>query len=300
MNLFEESENIVVFKVEEGGVDLEEFLYKHEISGRLFRRLYKAKHIYVNGKYLRKGLVLNQGDLVSIYLEEESESTKPENIDIDIIYEDFDLLIINKQPNIVVHPTKSHQENTLSNGIAYYFKERGIKKKIRFVNRLDMDTTGILMVAKNPFSHQQMALQFESNEVEKKYKAIVSGIVEKDEDYIDLPVGREEENSIRKIVTKNGQDALTKYKVLERYNNASLLDVQIFTGRSHQIRVHLNHIGHPIIGDTLYDKESIYIKRQALHSYYLKIKHPRTKKEIELFASLPDDMKDLIKQIKNK
>lgn len=299
MNLFEESEDIVVFKVDEAKLDIEEFLYKQEISGRLFRRLYKAKNIYVNGKYLRKGIELKVGDLVSIYFQDEEENTKPEKMALDIIYEDFDLLIINKQPNIVVHPTKSHQENTLSNGIAYYFKEKGLKRKIRFVNRLDMDTTGILMVAKNSFSHQQIALQFEENKVEKKYKAIVSGIVEKDDDLIDLPVGREEDNSIRKTVTKNGQEALTKYKVLERFNNASLLDVQIFTGRSHQIRVHLNHIGHPIIGDTLYDKESPYINRQALHSYYLKIIHPRNKKEIELFASLPNDMENLINQLKN-
>ncbi len=300
MNIFEESENIVVFKADEDGLDLEKFLYRKDISGRLFRKLYKAKQIFVNGKFKRKGLTLQKGDLVSIYMEDEDENTRPEKMEINIVYEDFDLLILNKQQNIVVHPTKSHQENTLSNGIAYYFKEKGIKKKIRFVNRLDMDTTGILIVAKNPFSHQQMALQFETNEVKKKYKAIVTGIVEKDEDYIDLPIGREEDKSIRKIVTENGQDALTKYTVIERYKDASLLDIQIFTGRSHQIRVHLNHIGHPIIGDTLYSEESPYIKRQALHSYYLKVKHPRTKKDIEFIAPLPKDMETLINHLKNK
>ncbi|MEY8416386.1 RluA family pseudouridine synthase [Tissierella praeacuta] len=300
MNLFEESENIVVFEVQEDGLDLEDFLSSKDISGRLFRKLYKAKQIYVNGKFKRKGLTLEKGAVVSIYMEDESENTKPEKMDIDIVYEDFDFLILNKQPNIVVHPTKSHQENTLSNGISYYFKEKGIKKKIRFVNRLDMDTTGILIVAKNPFAHQQMALQFESHKVEKKYQAIVDGIVEKDEDYIDLPIGREEDKSIRKTVTEEGQDALTKYTVIERYKEATLLDVQIFTGRSHQIRVHLDHIGHPIIGDSLYNKESPYIDRQALHSYYLKVKHPRTKEDIEFIAPLPKDMEKLIDHLKNK
>ncbi|HAE92816.1 MAG TPA: RluA family pseudouridine synthase [Tissierella sp.] len=300
MNLFEESENIVVFEVQEDGLDLEDFLSSKDISGRLFRKLYKAKQIYVNGKFKRKGLTLEKGAVVSIYMEDESENTKPEKMDIDIVYEDFDFLILNKQPNIVVHPTKSHQENTLSNGISYYFKEKGIKKKIRFVNRLDMDTTGILIVAKNPFAHQQMALQFESHKVEKKYQAIVDGIVEKDEDYIDLPIGREEDKSIRKTVTEEGQDALTKYTVIERYKEATLLDVQIFTGRSHQIRVHLDHIGHPIIGDSLYNKESPYIDRQALHSYYLKVKHPRTKEAIEFIAPLPKDMEKLIDHLKNK
>lgn len=300
MNLFEENENIVIFKANRDGLDLEEFLCDNDISGRLFRRLYKGKQVYVNGKFKRKGLTLKSGDIVSIYMEDEEEHINPEKMDIDIVYEDFDLLILNKQPNIVVHPTKSHQENTLSNGISYYFKEKGIKKKIRFVNRLDMDTTGILIVAKNPFAHQQMALQFESNKVEKKYQAIVAGIVEKDEDYIDLPIGREEEKSIRKVVTEEGQESLTKYTVIDRYKDATILDVQIFTGRSHQIRVHLNHIGHPIIGDTLYNEESPYIKRQALHSYYLKVKHPRTKKDIEFIAPLPKDMVELINHLKNK
>jgi 23S rRNA pseudouridine1911/1915/1917 synthase len=294
MDLFKESEDVVIFRVDKEDLNLEEFLFNMDVSGRLFRKLYKEKNIFVNGKFRRKGLTLNAGDLVSICMGKEQENITPDPIPINIIYEDFDLLILNKQSNIVVHPTKSHQHNTLSNGISYYFKEKGINKKIRFVNRLDMDTTGILIVAKNPFSHQQMALQFEANEVEKRYLAIVSGVVEKDEDLIDLPIGREEDKSIRKIVTEEGQKALTKYKVIERYKNATLVDVQIFTGRSHQIRVHFHHIGHPIIGDTLYNEEDPYIKRQALHSHYLNIKHPRTKEEIEFKAPLPKDMEELI------
>ena len=300
MNLFKESENIVMFTVDKEGLDLEEFLFSQSLSGRLFRKLYKEKQIYVNGKFKRKGLSLELGDTVSIYMEDEEENTLPQDIDIDIVYEDFDLLILNKQPNIVVHPTKSHQENTLSNGISYYFQKNGIKKKIRFVNRLDMDTTGILIVAKNPFAHQQMALQFEANEVEKKYLAIVSGIVKDNEAYINFPIGREEDKSIRKMVRENGQDALTRYSVVERYKDATLLDVQIFTGRSHQIRVHLEHIGHPIIGDTLYNEESTHINRQALHSHYLKVKHPRTGESIEFIAPIPKDMEILKNHLKNK
>lgn len=300
MNLFKESEDIVIFDVPSGELDLEDFLVSQDLSSRLCRKLYKKKQIYVNGKFQRKALSLNEGDRVSLYMEDETESTKPEKMDLDIVYEDFDLLVINKQPNIVVHPTKSHQENTLSNGIAYYFNQKGIKKKIRFVNRLDMDTTGLLIIAKNPFAHQQMALQFEANTVGKKYLTIVSGVVEKDEEYIDCPIGREEEKSIKKTVTEDGQNALTKYTVKERYKDNTLVDVQIFTGRSHQIRVHLDYIGHPIIGDSLYGEESPYIDRQALHSYYLNFKHPRTKQDIEIIAPLPKDMKELINQIKNK
>lgn len=294
MDLFKENHSLIVFDCNTGNISLEEFLYGNEISGRLFKRLYKNKHIYLNGKFSRKSTELKKGDKISIYMEDEESNIAPEEMDLRIVYEDDDLLIINKQADIVVHLTKSHQENTLSNGIAYYFKEKGINKKIRFVNRLDMDTTGILIVAKNPFAHQQTAIQLEDNTVIKKYYCLVEGVVEKDEGTIDAPIGREEEGSIRKIVTSKGQSALTTYKVKERFKNATLVEVQIYTGRSHQIRVHMDFIGHPIIGDTLYNKESPFIKRQALHSYYLKIKHPRTHNYVEFIAPLPDDMKQLI------
>ncbi len=299
MNLFEESESVIVFNCDTNRLNLEEFLYTKNISGRLFRRLYKNRQVFTNGIFIRKSLKLKAGDIISLYMEDEIESIRPEPISINIVYEDFDLLILNKEPNIVVHPTKSHQTNTLSNGIANYFIKNEIIKKIRFVNRLDMDTTGILIVAKNSFAHQQMAIQFEANTVIKRYLAVVEGVVKLDEGIIDSPIGREEDMSIRKMITPDGQEALTKYRVKERYKAATLLEVQIFTGRSHQIRVHLEHIGHPIIGDSLYNKESPYIKRQALHSYYLKAIHPRTKKEIEFFAPLPTDIENLINLLKN-
>lgn len=290
----ENNENIINFTYEDNGLNLEEFLDTMDLSGRLFRKLYKSKKILVNGKYQRKSLSLNKGDVVSLIMEDETEEIAPEKMEIDIIYEDDDLLLINKGPNMVVHPTKSHQNNTLANGVAYHFREKNIRKKIRFVNRLDMDTTGIVIIAKNSFAHQQMALQFENNNVEKKYLAVVQGVIKDDKGTIDKPIGREEDKSIKKVVTDDGQNALTKFKVLERYPDATLVEVQIITGRSHQIRVHMDYIGHPIIGDSLYNEKSQLIDRQALHSYYLKAKHPRTKKSIEFNASMPYDMENLI------
>ncbi|MGN9166277.1 RluA family pseudouridine synthase [Tissierellaceae bacterium HCP3S3_D8] len=298
MDLFQESESIIIFNCKEDDIDLEEFLYKQNLSGRLFRRLYRQKFIYINGKVAKKRCKLKVGDIVSISMEEEVNDISPEKMELNIIYEDMDLLILNKDHDIVVHPTKSHQSNTLSNGIAYYFREKNIKKKIRFVNRLDMDTTGILVVAKNPFAHQQMAIQFENNTVEKRYLTLVHGIVEKDEEIIDKPIGRDGEGNIKKIVTPDGQRALTKYIVKERLKDSTLLEVQIFTGRSHQIRVHLEHIGHPIIGDILYNEKSTYIERQALHSCFLGLVHPRTKMPIEFTAPLPEDMIYLIEHMK--
>lgn len=297
MNLFEESEEIVIFKVENED-SLENFLFSKDISGRLFRKLYKKRHIYINGKVGKRKEKLKERDIVSVFMEPEKNDFKHEKMDFNIIYEDYDLLILNKEPYVVVHPTKSHETKTLSNGIAHYFSEKGINRKIRFVNRLDMNTSGILIVAKNPFAHQQLSLQFEKNTVGKKYKALVSGRVQKDEDYINEAIDKENEN-IKQNIGEDGKKSLTKYKVIEKYENASLLDITLYTGRTHQIRVHLNHIGHPIIGDILYSKESPYIDRQALHSYYLKIKNPRSGKDMEFTIDMPEDFKNLIKHLKS-
>jgi 23S rRNA pseudouridine1911/1915/1917 synthase len=297
MELYKESESIINFNAIEDGLTVEDTLYSYNVSGRLFRKLNREKGILLNGKIAKKRVKVNKGDILTIVMEDESDNIAPQDIPLDIIYEDNDLLVLNKQPNVVVHPTKSHLDGTIANGVGKYFRQKGIKKKIRFANRLDMDTSGILIVAKNQFAHQQLGIEFENNSVEKKYLAVVEGIVKKDEDVIDLPVGREEE-SVKKAVTFEGKNAITRYKVIERYENASLLEVQIFTGRSHQIRVHLNYIGHPIIGDTLYNEPSNYINRQALHSYYLRIKHPRTNSCIEFNAPLPKDIEDLICKIK--
>lgn len=297
MNLFEESEEIVTFKVEVKD-DLENFLRSKNISGRLFRKLDKKNHIYINGKNAKRKCRLEREDIVSLFMEKETNDFKLENMDLNIIYEDYDLLIINKPPFVVVHPTKSHETNTLANGIAYYFNEKNIKRKIRFVNRLDMNTSGILIVAKNQFAHQQVSLQFENNIVEKRYKAIVEGIVENNEGYIDLDIGKKE-GDIKQTVGV-GEEALTKYIVLERYKDSTLLDIILFTGKTHQIRVHMNSIGHPIIGDSLYNKDSEYIDRQALQSYYLKIKNPRTGENLEFAIDMPEDFKVLIKHLKTK
>lgn len=299
MDLLKESENVVLFKAKHEDMTVEEVLFSYNISGRLFRRLKKEKSIYLNGKTVKTKEKVNSGDIVSIVMEDEIDNTLPQDIPLSIVYEDYDLLVINKDPNIVVHPTKSHLEGTISNGISYYYKKNNIKKKIRFVNRLDMDTSGILIVAKNSFSHQQMAIQFEENSVEKKYLALVEGIVEMDEDIIDLPLGREEDKSIKKVVIEDGKKAITRYKVVERYKDATLLEVQIYTGRSHQIRVHLEHIGHPIIGDTLYNRPSPFIDRQALHAYYIGARHPRTNEKIQFQVPLPEDMKNLIENLKD-
>ena len=297
MNYFKENENIVIFDCEKNGHSLEEFLMNKKISARLFKKLYRYKNILVNGEHRRKDLPVRAGDKITLIMEDEINNIIPEEMELDIVYEDFDILILNKPENMVVHLTKSHETATLSNGISHYFEEKKIKRKIRFVNRLDMDTTGILIVAKNPFAHQQLAIQFDEEKIVKKYLAIVEGNVEKDEGTIDFSIGDKDEISKKRKIDDNGQSAITKYRVKERYKDKTLLEVQIITGRTHQIRIHLSHIGHPIIGDTLYYKADSNIDRQALHSYYLGLKHPRTGKDMEFTALLPKDMEKLIKII---
>jgi len=183
-----ESENLIIHEVIESGFKLEETLKKElNISGRFFRKLIKSNSIYLKNKDNKSKL--NKGDLIYIKLEDEENNYSPQNIPIDILYENFDLIIISKEPNIVVHPTKSYIDNTIANALSYYYKINNINRKIRFVNRLDMDTSGILVIAKNSFGHQQMALQFDENTIEKKYLAVVDGVVENDDGFINEPIG---------------------------------------------------------------------------------------------------------------
>lgn len=294
-----ESENVINFDIKKIGLTIEEVLKQdYGISGRLFRRLQKNKQLYLNGQISESSVPVKKGDKISMIMEDEIENTIPKDIPIDIIYEDYDFLILNKQPNIVVHPTKSHLEDTIANGVTYYFKENNINKKVRFVNRLDMGTSGVLVIAKNSFTHQQMSKQMEEGTIDKKYLAIVKGIVEKDEEIIDLPIGKEENEPMIRSVMDNGQNAITKYKVIDRFNTATLLEVKIETGRTHQIRVHMKHIGHPIIGDELYDESSPIINRQALHAFEFRCIHPRTGEEKDIKASIPSDMEALLLHLK--
>jgi 23S rRNA pseudouridine1911/1915/1917 synthase len=196
----------------------------------------------------------------------------------------------------VVHPTRSHQLGTLANAVAYYFKSTNQNCIVRLVNRLDRDTSGLVVIAKSQYAHQQMANMLIGNTMEKYYIAIVEGKIQEDAT-IDLPIGRPLPESLKREVMEQGQNSITHYKIMVQTESISCLEVKLETGRTHQIRVHMCHIGHPLIGDTLYGCESNLINRQALHAYKLKFESIREGKPLEIIAELPEDMKKIVDDI---
>lgn len=217
-------------------------------------------------------------------------------MDLDIIYEDFDIIAINKPAGIVVHPTKRHQELTLANGLSEYFISSEMKIKPRFVNRLDMNTSGILLVAKNSYAHHILSENMKKQEMNKNYIALVCGVVKDDYGLIDRPIFKEEEE-FKRIVDSRGQNSKTMFKVLKRFDNYTLVELELLTGRTHQIRVHMSYLGHPLVGDELYGGDTKIMQRQALHSFKTITIQPRLKKELIFEAELPIDMKEALIKI---
>lgn len=269
-------------------IKINDYLKERGVSSRLIRKSVKSEKIYLNGKLIKKNKKLKLNDIISLRIEDEEPNGKVEKKSLDILYEDDDLILINKEPFMVTHTAKDDSDGTLLNYLLGYFDENKIKRKVRFVNRLDRDTSGIVVACKNSFTQDKISSDFR-DKVEKKYLAICSGIFKEKEGIIDAPIATSEDNIRREVNYVIGKKSITSYKVLEEYDKMSLVMLTLYTGRTHQIRVHLSHIGHPIIGDSLYGEKSELINRQALHSYSIKFKLPRNDKEIEIFAKVPKD-----------
>lgn len=266
------------------------------ISQRLLTKLKKNHKIFVNGKSIYSHNITLQ-DTITILIDFEEESTNivPTKMPLNILYEDEGLLIINKPANLPIHPSMLHYENTLSNGVKYHFEKIDLKRKIRPVNRLDKDTSGIVIFAKNEYIQECLVKQMKNHIFQKEYLAIVEGVIPKKSDSILAPIARMEDSIIKRCVHKDGDLAITHYKVLKESEHFSFLQIQLETGRTHQIRVHMAYIGHPIVGDTLYGNASYLITRQALHASKVKFIHPITKEPLMLEADLPEDIKQLRK-----
>lgn len=281
---------------EEEGLSINQILrLNYRFSSRFRTKMKYQSLVDLNGVQSPGYLKPNAGDVIGIRLPQETSDFPPEDIPLDIVYEDDDLILINKQPGIIVHPTKGHPVHTVANGIMKYMEDTSQVFKVRFANRIDMDTTGIIIVAKNANAQNDLSNQMRHNSVVKKYKALVSGIVEEDHFTIELPVGRPSEDSIRRTVMEGGKDAISEVTVLrrfdsEKYGPHTLVEVTLHTGRTHQIRVHLSWIGHVIAGDELYGGSTELISRQALHAYHIEFTHPVSGSLMTFEAPMYPDM----------
>lgn len=291
--------DLITYISEEEMTLKEILLDKLNFSVRSLSKMKREQTVLVNKEFKKPSTKIKKGDLIEVKIDEEMANFMPQDLKLDILYDDFDLIMVNKPPFMVVHPTKSHCDNTVANGVTCYINEKKENVKIRFVNRLDMNTSGLVIVAKNAYAHHALSNDMSLDNVEKVYIAVVKGVVKKDSGTINLPIFRPSEDSIKRVVDDKGQASITHYEVLERLNDATVLKLRLETGRTHQIRVHLSHIGYGIIGDELYGYvDENLINRQALHAYSLKFKQPRTKENLEFKADLPEDMKNLIEKLR--
>lgn len=316
-----------VVSAEEEGYKLKTIMQKKmNISRKLLTRLKQTEEgIMLNGERVYISVHVRSGDRVEIRMEQEtSDDILPQPIPFDILYEDDDLLIVNKEAGIIVHPTSGHYTNTLANGVVYYWQEQGKSFRFRPVHRLDQETTGVLVIAKNPYVHQHISQQMMDGHVDKKYIALVHNVPSPSEGMIDGPIDRDPLEPHRRIVTPTGYSSLTRYWVIERYHHSSMVQLKLETGRTHQIRVHMTSIGCPLIGDSYY-QHLIYnemnidlgtteienpiipendvvrldqmMGRQALHASELSFVHPILKERMTFTAPLPLDMETLRNQL---
>ena len=278
-----------------------------EQSRVAIQRLIENEKVLVNGKKIKPSYKIQENDEIAMEeIEPVEVALKAQEIPLDIIYEDKDIIVVNKPKGMVVHPGNGNPDGTLVNAIMAICKDSlsGIGGEIRpgIVHRLDKDTSGIIIVAKNDKAHINLSEQIKDHKVKKTYIALVKGIVKENTATINMPIGRSEKDRIKMAVTKKGKEAITHFKVLKRYDKYTLLQVNIETGRTHQIRVHLSQIGYPIVGDEVYSKgkNEWNIKGQCLHAKSLEFVHPTTGEKMYLEAPLPEYFEKILEELKNR
>ena len=278
-----------------------------DITRTSAQRLIEDGNILVNGKNAKVSYKIQENDKISVEIPEPKQiELKAQDIPIEIVYEDSDIIVVNKPKGMVVHPANGNPDGTLVNAIMAICKDSlsGIGGEIRpgIVHRIDKDTSGLLIVAKNDNAHVKMSEQIKNHEVKKTYIALVRGVFKENEATIDMPIGRSTSDRKKMAINKNGKNAITHIKVLKRFDKYTLLQVNIETGRTHQIRVHLSHIGYPIVGDYTYSngKNEFDVVGQCLHAQKLEFKHPITQKDMCLETELPQYFKDILDKLKNR
>lgn len=277
---------------------------KLDISRSKIQKLIKEGKVLVNDKVISANYLVKLNDQIQVNDELNYEiSVEPENIPLDIVYEDDDLLVINKASGMVVHPAPGHYTNTLVNALLYRFNiTSGDKMRPGIVHRLDKDTSGLMLVAKNEETHEKLSKMIGNKEVERRYLAITTGVIKTDTGTIDAPIGRDQRNRLKMQVTDvNAKEAITHFKVLKRYKANTLIECTLETGRTHQIRVHLAYINYPIVNDPLYGKEKNCTEfGQMLHSKSIRFNHPRTNKELYFEVEPPKEFKEKLEELENE
>ena len=288
---------------DEGPVRLDQYLASvlpGPVSRSHIKKLIDSGNILVNGSPAKPHHKVKPGERIEVRHEEPIPSRpEAEDIALDILYEDDDIIVINKQAGIAVHPGAGKSSGTVVNALLNHCRELSDVDAARpgIVHRLDKETSGVMVAAKNNASHAELARQFKDRTVKKYYLALVKGTVELDNGTVDLPIGRHQSNRQKMAVRHDSErKAVTEYKVIKRFDGFTLVKLNLKTGRTHQIRVHMAYIGHPVLGDEKYGSRALKggLSRQALHSYYLKLRHPTSGKEMEFTAGLPDDMKNML------
>ena len=277
-----------------------------DFSRSFFQKLIKDKQIQVNGAVQKASYPVHTEDLIRVTIPDAVETTiEPENIPLDILYEDNDVLIVNKPKGMVVHPAAGHYQGTLVNAVMAHCGDSlsGINGVMRpgIVHRIDKDTTGALLVCKNDIAHRDLAEQLKCHSIRRRYRAVVQGNLKEDEGTIEGPIGRHPTDRKKMAINhKNGKDAITHYKVLERFGEATYVECRLETGRTHQIRVHMASIGHPLLGDTVYgsSRNPYHLEGQALHAMILGFIHPRTGEYMEFTAPLPEYFVKLLTKLR--
>ena len=289
-------------KVENGNVRIDIYLSKLlDVSRSKISKL----SIVVNGKKVKSSYIVKENDVIEIpELVEEEVKAEPEKMDLDIVYEDNDVIVVNKPNGMVVHPAVGNTKHTLVNGLLYHSKELS-KNNGEFrpgiVHRIDAYTTGLLMIAKNDKAHDFLAKQLSEKTTHRKYIALVWGVINNDTGTIDAPIGRDINDRKKMAVTANGKEAITHFKVLKRYKDATLIELKLETGRTHQIRVHMNYINHPVVNDPVYGKRKLINNTgQCLHAKELGFIHPTTKKYMEFSSELPKCFVDILNQFEEE
>lgn len=264
-----------------------------KISSRLLYKLIKLNKIELNHKPCDTRKIGTFGDTITINFdyEEDNSNIIPTKMNLNIIFEDDWLLVVNKPAGIAIHPSVLHYSDSLCNGIKFYFDKIGLKKKIRPVNRLDLNTSGLVVFAKCEYIQECLINQMKNNQFKKEYLAVCNGFFDKKSGTINLPIARKENSIIERCISENGQTAITHYEVLKEFDNYSLVKCSLETGRTHQIRVHMSAIDHPLLGDSLYGSISDLINRQALHCFNLQFIHPVYNNDLNFWGDLPNDFK---------